>query len=76
MFFDNEGWTILLKWYTIYFLRCVAIKIDFFVDVIIKYPVDLPNICYGTYKDKKRNSIGTLSKLLTCVFSYFGRSSS
>ena len=30
----------------------------------------------STYKDKKKNSKDTFSKLLTCVLIYFGRSSS
>ena len=36
--------------------------------------VDLTNICSGTHKDKKRNTPDTLSKLLTCVLLYYGRS--
>ena len=37
MSFDNEGWTALLVVvsYATYFLRCVAIKIVAFVDVIL-----------------------------------------
>ena len=38
----------------------MAIKVALFVDVLLKCPVDLHNICQDTYKDKKRNSIDTL----------------
>ena len=45
----------------------VAIKIPFLLMWLYIYPVDLPNICYDIYNDKK-NAIDTISRLLTCVF--------
>ena len=75
MFFDNEGWTILGKVVCHMFFKVYGYKNSLFCWCDYK---DIQLICPISVKVliNIRNSIDTLSKLLTCVFSYFGRSSS
>ena len=72
MSFDNEGWAIFL----IVFFKVRGCKNSRSGWCGYKNIQLICPICQGTYKDKKRNSIDKLSKLLTCVLLYFARSRS
>ena len=76
MSFDNEGWAILLI-VVCHMIHCVrGYKSSPFRSSGYK---NIQLICLIFVKvliKIKRNSIDTLSKVLTCVLLYFGRSSS